>query len=570
MNRVLIALLLTSTVWAEEPVDLILVGGKIVTVDSSFRVDSAMAVRDGKVVRTGTDEQIMQLPHDSALVVQLDGKMVLPGLIDSHTHPTGASRFEADHEVPSMETIQDVLDYVKARTKVVPKGEWINLSQVFITRLREQRFPTRKELDSVAPDHPVSFRTGPDGSANSLALNANGIDREFAAKHADNVMVDDSGEPNGILRKASAVLKVRGSSSKKLSEPEQDDRLTALFRDYNSVGITATIDRNCNDSAHKQYVRMLDACRLSVRIRMSRGLSPRQDLKTIEARLDAFAEDDLFTDPKPRLGIIGVKCFLDGGMLTGSAFFRQPWGISRIYGIEDPAYRGMQYIETERVEELVRACAQRGLAFTAHCQGDAAVEALIGVYEKVNESVPISPTRSSVTHSSFMSRKAIDGAARLGIGVDLQPAWLYLDARTLLAQFGEERLNYFIPLKSLMAAGVKAGGGSDHMQKIGSYRSVNPYNPFLGMWIAATRSARWYDEPVHLEQALSRKQMIQFYTINNAWLMRMEKEIGSLEPGKRADFVIIDRDLLTCSDENIRDTKVISTWMDGQKLTLTK
>ena len=108
------------------------------------------------------------------------------------------------------------------------------------------------------------------------------------------------------------------------------------------------------------------------------------------------------------------------------------------------------------------------------------------------------------------------------------------------------------------------------MQKIGSYRSVNPYNPFLGMWIAATRSARWYDEPVHPEQALSRKQMIQFYTINNAWLMRMEKEIGSLEPGKRADFVIIDRDLLTCSDENIRDTKVISTWMDGQKLTLTK
>ena len=570
MNKVLAAILLASTVCADDSVDLILVGGKIVTVDSSFQIDSAMAIRDGKVVQTGTDEQIIELAHDRSLVVQLNGRMVLPGLIDSHTHPTGASRFEADHEVPSMQTIQDVLDYVQARTKVVPKGEWINLSQVFITRLREQRFPTRQELDSVAPDHPVSFRTGPDGSANSLALQANNIDREFAARHPNNVMVDASGEPNGILRKASSVLKVRGAGSRQLSEQEQDDRLVALFRDYNRVGITATIDRNCSDSAHSQYVRILNAGRLSVRVRMSRGISPRQELRTIEARLDAFAEDDLFTAPGPRLGIIGVKCFLDGGMLTGSAFFRQPWGISQIYGIEDPAYRGMQYIETDRVEELVRASASRGLAFTAHCQGDAAVEALIGVYEKVNESIPIGPTRSSVTHSSFMSKKAIAGAARLGVGVDLQPAWLYLDARTLLAQFGSERLEYFIPLKSLMDAGVKAGGGSDHMQKIGSYRSVNPYNPFLGMWIAATRNARWHDEPVHPEQALSRREMIQFYTINNAWLMRMDHEIGSLEPGKRADFVIIDRDLLRCPVSDIQETKVISVWMDGKKLTLTE
>ena len=127
MNKVLAAILLASTVCADDSVDLILVGGKIVTVDSSFQIDSAMAIRDGKVVQTGTDEQIIELAHDRSLVVQLNGRMVLPGLIDSHTHPTGASRFEVDHEVPSMQTIQDVLDYVQARTKVVPKGEWSNL-----------------------------------------------------------------------------------------------------------------------------------------------------------------------------------------------------------------------------------------------------------------------------------------------------------------------------------------------------------------------------------------------------------------------------------------------------------
>lgn len=102
------------------------------------------------------------------------------------------------------------------------------------------------------------------------------------------------------------------------------------------------------------------------------------------------------------------------------------------------------------------------------------------------------------------------------------------------------------------------------MQKIGSLRSVNPYNPFLGMWVAATRTARWYDEPVHSEQALTRRQMIQFYTRNNAWLMRSEDEIGSLEIGKRADFIVIDRDLLECDDDEIKDTQVLSTWIDGE------
>ena len=253
-------------------------------------------------------------------------------------------------------------------------------------------------------------------------------------------------------------------------------------------------------------------------------------------------------------------------MLTGSAYFNQPWGISRIYGIADPRYRGMQYIDQQRLESLVRKCAQRSLAFTAHCQGDAAVEALVHAYETVNRDIPIAPTRSTITHSSFMSPAAIAGAAKLGVGVDLQPAWLYLDARTLVAQFGEQRLKYFIPLRSLFDAGVIAGGGSDHMQKIGSLRSVNPYNPFLGMWVAVTRTARWHDQPIHPEQALSREQMIRYYTINNAYLMRAEKEIGSLEVGKRADFVVIDRDLLNCPEDDIRNTRVLSTWLDGQRV----
>ena len=565
---VVLSLIVAAGVTADEKADLLLTNGKIVTVDSEFRVVESMAVRDGHVVAIGKSDSLKSFIGERTKLLDLEGKMLLPGLIDSHTHPTGASMFEADHEIPPMDTIADVLSYIRNRTKVVPKGEWIKLSQVFITRLREQRYPTRAELDAAAPDHPVVFRTGPDASANSLALHENGIDKEFAKAHPANVMVDSqTGEPNGILRKFESVLKSQANSAEKsLTQQQRDDRLVMLLDDYNRSGITGIIDRNCNDAARGQFGRLLDANRLNLRVRLSRSLSPRGDFEAIEERIESIASDPLFKNPSPRLGIIGVKCFEDGGMLTGSAYFNRPWGVSKIYGIEDPAYRGMQYIDTSRLEQLVRACAKRNLSFTAHCQGDAAVEVLVSVYARVNEEFPIAPTRSTITHSSFMSEKAISDAAKFGVGVDLQPAWLYLDAKTLVAQFGDDRLKYFIPLRSLFDAGVKAGGGSDHMQKIGSLRSVNPYNPFLGMWIAVTRSARWYEKPIHLEQALSREQMIRFYTINNAWLMRMDGEIGSLEVGKRADFIIVDRDLLECPADDIRSTRVLSTWLDGERL----
>lgn len=550
---------------AAEPADLVVHNGKIVTVDSEFNIVEAMAVDDGKIVAVGSKTDVDEFISDSTKVVDLKGKMVLPGLIDSHVHAISASMYEADHEIPAMETIDDVLTYIKGQTEVVPKGEWIRTSQVFITRLKEQRYPTRAELDAVAPEHPVAFRTGPDASVNSLALKLNGIDREFAKQHPANVQVDRDGEPTGILRQQGAVLKTTSNSTaRKISQDERDDRLLELLQDYNSWGITGAIDRSCSDSGQAQYERLLLSGKLTVRMRLSRGLSPNGDLADIEKRLDAFASDSYFTDPDPRLAIIGVKVFLDGGMLTGSAFFTEPWGVSQIYGIDDPSYRGMRYIEDERLTQLVRACAQRNLAFTAHSVGDGAVEALMKAYESVNSEYPIKPTHSTVTHSNFMNPTAIKLAADIGVAVDIQPAWLYLDTRTLAAQFGTERLKMFQPLKTLFEEGVIAGGGSDHMQRIGSLRSVNPYNPFLGMWVTVTRRARWYDEALHIEQALSREQMIRFYTSNNAWLMRSEKEVGSLEVGKRADFIVVDRDLLTCPPDDIRDTKVLMTYLDGE------
>jgi predicted amidohydrolase YtcJ len=193
-----------------------------------------------------------------------------------------------------------------------------------------------------------------------------------------------------------------------------------------------------------------------------------------------------------------------------------------------------------------------------------AVTALLDAYEKLNRDHPIRNLRMNLTHANFMTQDAIARSARLGVTLDVQPIWLYLDTRTLVQHFGYDRLRWFQPLRSLFAAGAIAGGGSDHMLKIGDLRAINPYNPFLAIWTTITRRAKWYEGTLHPEEALTRRQAIQLYTRNNAHLLFWEKEIGSLEPGKRADFVIIDRDLLECPVDEIKDTRVLQTWLDGR------
>jgi predicted amidohydrolase YtcJ len=163
-----------------------------------------------------------------------------------------------------------------------------------------------------------------------------------------------------------------------------------------------------------------------------------------------------------------------------------------------------------------------------------------------------------------MSREAVEQMARLGVVADIQPAWLYLDAKVLTAQFGTDRLRYFQPLKTAFEQGAIVGGGSDHMQKIGSLRAINPYNPFLGMWVTITRRARWFEGQLHPEEALSREQAIRFYTANNAYILFLDDQLGTLESGKLADLIVLDRDLLTCPVDDIRDAKVLKTYVGGK------
>ncbi len=549
------------------PPDAVYVGGKVITVDNSFAVREAFAVKDGRIVAVGETATIRALARPGVTTVHdLRGRAVMPGLIDSHVHATSASMTEFEHPIPDMETIADVLAYFRERAKLVPEGEWISLSQVFITRLRESRFPTRAELDAAAPKHPVAYHTGPDVMLSSLALQLNGIDRNFEVKDGREGYLekDTTGEPTGVLRGLGRYVK-KGPASRtmKVTDADRFGRLRDLFRDYNRVGLTTVADRGANAQSIELYEAMLGRGELTLRLALSHTIPTAGSHESIMQAIDGIGSHRLRA-PNPWLRIIGTKMWLDGGMLTGSAYMLKPWGKSEIYGIRDEKYLGVLNVSPEQLLPLVRQVAKNGMQFTAHVQGDGAVTTLMDTYERVNTEIPIKPLRMGLTHSSFMTAEVLERVARLGVVPDIQPIWLYLDARTLVSHFGYDRLRYFQPLRSLAAAGGIAGGGSDHMQKIGDKRAINSYNPFLGMWITLTRNARWLERPLHPEEALTRADAIRFYTRNNAHLLFWEQEIGSLEPGKRADFIVIDRDLLTCPIDDIKDTQVVQTWVEGR------
>lgn len=547
-----------------------LINGHIVTVDGDFSIAEAMLVEGERIVKVGTNAEITEGLAAAATRIDLQGATVLPGLIDSHVHSTGASVFEYDHVIPEMETIADVLTYIRGRTALVPEGTWINLSQVFITRLREQRFPTRAELDEAAPKHPVVFRTGPDAAVNSLALSLSEITRDTAAPEGGTGRLEKdpaTGEPTGILRGSATGLIKRGETgTKSPDEKGKVDALAELLADYNKVGITSVSDRGAGDGSIALYSALRDSDRLTCRVYLYYSVNAQSPIETVLENIDKAAAHPLHAY-NSELWLRGIKIFLDGGMLTGSAYMKRPWGVSAAYGIDDPEYRGMVYVEPEKLHVMARHALSKGLQFTAHSVGDGAVERLVDVYAKIGtEDFPVNEMRPCVTHCNFMTAEAIEKMAAHGIVADLQPAWLYLDGRTLLKQFGMERLEYFQPYKTLAEKGVIAGGGSDHMQKIGSMRSVNPYNPFLGIWTTLTRHPRWMGDSLRPEQIIERADAIRLYTVNNAWLTFEEKEKGSLEPGKLADFIVLDRDILTCPVEEVRAITVRETWLGGRQV----
>jgi len=547
--------------------DLIIHHGKVLTVDSKSRIAQAIAIRGERIIEVGDDKTVLRFKGKDTKLIDARGRTVLPGLYDSHVHPLGAATSELAEPLPNLTSLDDVFAYIRKKTKDTPEGEWIVLRFAFPTRLKEARFPTRAELDKAAPKHPVLYNAGPASMVNSMALKVSGISKD-TPNPRNGVIVKDpkTGEPTGMIRNAHGALKGVPSGSANISAKDRRAAVKKLFHLYNSHGITSVADRNGGRDAVDLYYALHNDKELTVRVNIARSFNPYGSREEIARRLDSLTGKDGLGGPTGKGGIwirIGpIKFFLDGGMLNGTAFMRQPWPKGETYQVVEDDYRGLLFVDPDQVKMLVEEAAKRRWQVTAHTAGEAAMDVLLDAYDFVNRQTPIKDMRFCITHANFPSKHNLERCKRLGVCADVQPAWLYKDGATLARVLGKERIRWFQPYKSWLEF-TTIGGGSDHMIKLDPLQAVNPWSPWLAMSVAITRKTE-SGLVLNPEERLSREQALQLYTTNNAYLHHEEKEKGSLEVGKLGDVIIIDRDYLTCPEEDIAGTRVLTTVVGGR------
>jgi predicted amidohydrolase YtcJ len=557
---------------AQPPADLVIRGASVVTLDAASRTARAAAIRGGRIVAVGSDEEIRAHIGPATKVIDAGGRTLLPGLYDSHVHPLGAAHSEADHPIPVFESLADVMTYFADRARHQPKGTWIVARYAFPTRLAESRFPTRAELDAVAPDHMVLHQGGPAGMVNTRALVHSGITRDTPDPPAGKIVKDPkTGEPTGMMRNAYGALKgLPGDAYGDDGTPDAG-RVKLLFKTYNERGITSIADRGASVPAIKLYRALRDRGELTVRINATRIMSPPfGDRAGIVSKLNELASYQSADEPNGPTGVgdhwvrIGpMKVFIDGGMLNGTAYMREPWVVGETYQITEPDYRGLLFIKPDVLRTIAEEAARRGWQMTAHCAGEAGMDELLSAYAHADRAVGIRPLRWLITHANFASAENLKRCVELNVSADLQPAWLWKDTRTLMKVLGPRRMEWFHPYRRWLDAGITIGGGSDHMIRIDPIASTNPWDPWLGIWVAVTRKTEG-GLVLNPDQKLSRLEALRFYTINNARLHFEEGDKGTIEPGKLADLILVDRDPISCPEDDLRSTRVVWTMVGGK------
>jgi predicted amidohydrolase YtcJ len=540
--------------------DTLYVNGHFVTMWADHPIAEAVAIRGDRFLAVGTTNDVRRFAGPATTEIDLRGRSVLPGLIDSHTHPISAALSQQDGVVPPLRSIPDILTYVRQLSATLPPDRVVFVPKVYSTRLNEHRYPTRYDLDEAAPTRLAMTDNGYASVLNSAALRKLGITRDTPQPSNGKIIKDARGEPTGLILGAPQLL-AELRRSKPVTHDDMIWALQTMQRKYSEVGLTSTTDRSEGPEGFRVYQELRQKNALTVRTAVTYVVSGQGTPGQVRQEVERLPFVTGFGDEWLRVG--PLKVFADGGILIGTAYLREPYGEhTEIYGYHDPDYRGVLAIPRENLTALARIANELGWQMTAHVTGGGALDALLDAYEAANRDRPIAPRRFTATHANFPDARAIARARAMGVAFDVQPAWLHFDGPTIKDVFGPERIKDFLPLQALGAAGVVVAGGSDHMIGFDSRGAINPFNPFFGMWMAVTRTMS--DGAVlNPAQAVSREQALRMWTLNGAWLTFEEKLKGSIEPGKLADFVVTSKDYLTCPVNDIKDIEALLTVVGG-------
>lgn len=542
------------------PADLVVLRAKILTVNDDFAEARALAVRDGRFVAVGSDEDVRVHIRDTTRVIDGRGRTVIPGLIDTHVHALGVAAAEAVQPYRNLRSVAELQNWIRDEARRRPRGTWIWPPRNYPPRLKERRFPTRKELDDAAPNHPVAIDGAYAFSLNSAALRAAGITRDSADPPGGAIVRDADGDPTGLLRNVGALLaRFRPDAA---STPSLDV-LERVHDAYLATGITSVVERGASLEGYKTYEALRRADRLKVRatvtIRVPRPGEAAEVERFITGLPFRFGAGDEWLKVGP------LKITADGGILIGTAYMREPYGLGarQLYAIDDPAYRGFLTLTPEQIASAVAIGHRHGWQMVAHVTGDAGVDVLLDAFEAALKMEPATDRRHTLIHAYFVHPDTAQRAARLGVLVDTQPAWYYKDASALATGLGRPRLARFIGLATLRKAGVDVAINTDHMLGLDRTESLNPFNPFLTIYAATTRRTE-SGEVIGAGEAISREEALRMMTSAAARFSFDEVNRGSIERGKLADFVVLDTDLMTCPAERLPSIRPDLTVVAGR------
>lgn len=531
--------------------DLALINGKIITVDAKFSYAEAVSVKDGRIQLVGSTEEVKKLTGPDTKVVDLDGKTVMPGLYDSHIHVvgTGSALQIINCRTPPMYSIEDMKKAVAEKVKTAKPGEWILGRGWDQAKLSDGRNPSRYDFDEVSPDNPVVLtRTcGHLLVANSKALEIGGISKDTPQPVGGVIVRDENGEPTGMLEEGPAMNMVRNEIPAEGIEDYMSQIKTAC-KAFNKVGITSVIDAGNSSDHMVAYQLLKDKGDLTVRTNMM--LAAIQKSEPIEDSVKRINEFPMLTGyGDDLLKLQGLKILIDGGIGGRTALLRECYE-------DDPEDFGVLTVPVDELQQLVDAANLRGMLCGIHCAGGKAMDIVIDAFKKTNELKSIKGRRFYLIHAYQPSEQNFKDCRDMEIMVASQPSFLYYLGDSYYGNVGPERSKWLKPHRAWIDEGILCAAGTDS--------PVTPFPPFVSLWTSIARRTEMNDTQMGTEQKVTREEAVRMYTINGCFLTFEEDLKGSIEPGKLADMIIIDRDIMTCPEDDIKDTKVLTTYLGGK------
>jgi predicted amidohydrolase YtcJ len=529
-------------------IDLVLTNGNIITMSPEIGIAEGIAIQGDKVVQVGARPAIDAIIGPDTTVIDLGGKTVTPGFIESHCHPSKAGTTLAfEVIVKGATSIGDIITLLKTKAQEIPKGNWVIGKNYNDQQLVEKRHPNRWDLDEASRDHPILLYRldGHVVAANTMALELSKITAKTPDPEGGKIVkAATSGEPTGLLLENAQNLVKQAVPPYSVADLKQG--IIAACQKLAQWGVTSFTDANVDHDSLVAYQELAEENKLPLRVNFLLPWFPVLGLEGYAHELEKVRLAAGFGSNRLKFG--GTKFMADGSMSGKTAALYHPYE-------GDSGNLGIMTISEEKLTRGVVAAHRIGARPCIHAIGDRAIDITLNAIQAALKARPVTDHRMRIEHCSLPSAKAIERIRHLGVMPSSAVGFIYELGSTHLAVMGTERMKHYFPHKTYIEKEIVSIGHSDWM--------VTEANMVRQIYSAVARKS-FLGEPIASEQAISVMEALRLYTINAAYAEFGENIKGSIEPGKLADLTILDQDISTIPVEQIKNVKIEKTIVGGK------